>query len=270
MTSSRTRIFDWRSRRSWLSAIRHYAADILDDEVREHLERVRPRCWSDQMDWLPDHSIRIEAIADKFVGYYTHVKAFHGCRPASFGTLRQAGLRVQDPAALLRQFRAIYDDVPQPQLQAAEARMAEVSHDESGRIWLIACDKELVRACGHYMIQGSEYIQGLAVGLGPRLAQRLRSIGVPTVLEVDLPVSFVGDHQRLSLAREIAAAWGQLRTRRPLGADHPPCYVVRRDIPPEHIVGHYHPRQLRDPHNLTVKYINDRWTCDGCEDPLTS
>lgn len=75
------RTLGWRNRRSWLGSIRFYAGELLDPALRRNLERKRPKCWSDDLSWLPDHEELVPEFCDKLASYYSHAKAFHGCRP---------------------------------------------------------------------------------------------------------------------------------------------------------------------------------------------
>jgi len=45
------------------------------------IEDQRPKCWSDDLTWLPNHEELLPAFSEKLWSYYTHAKAFHGCRP---------------------------------------------------------------------------------------------------------------------------------------------------------------------------------------------
>lgn len=130
-------------------------------------------------------------------------------------------------------------------------------------------DAELVDECGHYLIQGSEFLMTLAAelckaGSGEDFRFRLREFGIPTVLEVDIPIEVVGAGDIEEAARMILSEWGQTVTKHNLGLSQSPCYVVRRNVTPENIVGHTHPTTVPDPHRGFVSYLNDRSTCEFC------
>lgn len=94
---------------------------------------------------------------------------------------------------------------------------------------------------------------------------RLREIGIPTVLEVDIPFALVREGQRVELAKMILFAWGQNVTGRQLGRDSSPCYVIHQDIPPECIKAHYHPKRIRDVHREPGTYVSNVTRCEMCE-----
>lgn len=266
MKELKRRVLDWRSRRSWAASIRYYASEVLTSAVRSEVSEVRPNCWSDDMRWLPDHEWRVEAFRERMVGYYSHFRAFHGCRITDMSSYQRDGLLGQDPSRIQKTFRELFSDWPEEELARSIAEFAPSRASEVGRIWLLGCDKELVQRCGHYLIQGSEYLMALAGALGGVLAQRrLREKGVPTVIEVDLPVELVPEEQQMELARSILSTWGQHVARRQLGVgDGPPCFTVRHSVPPEHIRAHWHPARIVDPHRRHLPYLNRVRVCPSC------
>lgn len=269
MTSQpRQRILDWRQRRSWLASIRHYASGVLTAEVREHVRQARPDCWSDDMSWLPDHRWLVGEFCGRMADYYSHFKAFHGCRPVEMDSYLKDGLVGQNKDHIQRVFRHMFSEWPSEALDRAIEQFDPSRPSEAGKVWLLGCDQELVNHCGHYLIQGSEYLMALAGAVGGFSAQRrLRDVGVPTIFEVDLPVSYVPAEQRMEIARNILSAWGQGVARRPLGLNSgSPCFVIRRTIPPEHIRGHRHPERIVDPHRGHVTYHNPQGSCPVCRD----
>lgn len=176
------RTLDWRNRRSWLNSIRFYANDLLTEEVREFLQRERPKCWSDDLAWLPDHERLVPAFSGRMSQYYTHVKAFHGCRPDSLASYYEQGLLGQDGQQIAKKFREIFADVIT--LDVDRAIEQSSSGAEPGQIFLSADDRKMIDGFGHYAISGSEYLLGLAAKLPPANSGedyrlRLRKIGIP-------------------------------------------------------------------------------------------
>lgn len=262
-------VFDWRNRRAWLSAARVYAPDILSPDLRSHLAAVRPHCWSDNFDWLPDHGMLLPAFAGRMADYYSAYKGFHGCRPDSLASYYAKGITGQAGDLIVARFREIYADIQADRLDRAIREFESRGNQERGKTWFLADDQSLLRTCGHYMIQGSEFLMALAANLGhgpggEDLRMRLRASGVPTIIEVDLPSALVPPIDRLHVAKLVLSEWGQIVARRKLGGGDEPCYVIREPIPPECIHGHTHPRQIRDPHRWGTVYVNDRVRCDHC------
>ena len=264
------RVFDWRKRRSWLACMRHYAGHLLTSELRLQLEQERPKCRSDNLTWLPDSEYFLTDFEECLTNYYTHFKGFHGCRPSSLGSYYDKGLLGQNSQLLNDSFREIFSDAPKQDVENAIEEFTERSQSERGTMWLVGCDNFLITHCGHYLIQGSEYLMALATHLGYSTRGedyrfRLREYGVPTVLEVDIPGSLVPKPQTFSLAKLILSEWGQVASRRPLNFDNdPPCFVVRNDIPAECLRDHYHPPRIIDPHRGHISYLNSQLICELC------
>ena len=266
----KTKVFDWRKRRNWLASIHHYAGHVLNAELRQHLSHERPKCWSDDFSWLPDSGYVLPELVSCLTSYYTHLKGFHGCRPLRVNSYYENGLLGQNSVLLCNTFREIFSDVPKEDVETVIKQFADRSARERGAMWLVGRDKYLIEECGHYLIQGSEYLMALAAHLGHATSGedyrfRLRNYGIPTILEVDVPIGLVPAEQHMELAKMILSEWGQLAARRPLPfRDEPPCYVIRQDIPPDCVRDHYHPQQIIDPHRGHRPYSNRLLVCDVC------
>lgn len=241
----------------------------MSSEIRGHIAQSRPDCWSDNFDWLPDSGWLLSTFAGRMKEYYGAYKAFHGCRPIRVRSYYEKGFLGQDNSYILERFREIYADQEKEDIELAIAQLHERGIAESGKTWFLANDKTLINECGHYIIQGSEYLMSLAVILGSsrtgeHLWMRLRDIGVPTVFEVNIPAAMVPPEQLLHTAKLVLSEWGQLVAKRPLGGGDEPCYVIRGNIPSEYIYGHSHPSRLRDPHKGHSIYVNKFSTDDDC------
>ncbi|HEY4074298.1 MAG TPA: hypothetical protein VGM52_14480 [Herbaspirillum sp.] len=208
------------------------------------------------------------------ISYYTHFKGFHGCRPLRLSSYYEQGLLGQNSDSLCEIFRDIFVDLPKDDLESVIAQFGDRSKQERGAIWLASNDKFLLEECGHYIIQGSEYLMALAAQLGRSsngedYRFRLRRYGIPTILEVDIPVGLIPGEQHVEVAKMILSEWGQLAARRPLPfGDDGPCFVVRHDIPPECVQNHYHPARIPDPHQGHRIHINRLLSCDVCAGPV--
>jgi len=264
------RTLDWRNRRSWLGSIRFYAGELLDPAMRRHLERKRPKCWSDDLSWLPNHEELVPAFCELLASYYSYAKAFHGCRPENLRSYYEHGLQGHQPDRIQARFRELFHDVDPNQLQKAIDELGSRSISEKGKIWLTGDDRKMLDDFGHYSINGSEYLMSLAArltrldGYGEDYRWRLREIGVPTVFEVDIPFALIRPRQRTEVANMILSAWGQNVTGKHLSMDSPPCYVIHGDIPAGCIKDHYHPERIRDVHCEPSMYVSTITRCEMC------
>lgn len=261
-------LFDWNARETWLAEVARYARTLLTSRVQAKIAKSRPECWSDNFNWLPviDGENRFAAA---FASYYRYVRAFHGCRPIDLQSYFVDGLRGQTAEAIEAQFLALFQDVPKSALLEVIARFQDRKESERGRFWVVLDENELMESCGHYLIQGSEYLMALAASLcqlipGEDYRLRLRSSGTPTVFELHIPIGYLSPHEINDLSRLVLAAWGERTAQRPLGMEHVPCLTVRRTVEAKYLVKHIHPKCIRDPHFGHTLYLNERTECPHC------
>jgi hypothetical protein len=217
-----------------------------------------------------NHEDLVPTFCEVLTSYYSHAKAFHGCRPENIRSYYEHGLQGHQPDRIQARFRERFHDVDPSQLQKAIDELGNRSTSEKGKIWLTGDDRRMLDDFGHYSINGSEYLMSLAARLtrfdryGEDYRWRLREIGVPTVLEVDIPFSLIRPRQITEVATMILSAWGQNVTGKHLGIDSPPCYVIHEDIAADCIKDHYHPERIRDVHREPGMYISNITRCEMC------
>lgn len=261
--------FDWDDGASWLADIPRYAEAVLTANLRAQLQRTRPDCWSDNMAWIGGEETANQ-FEERFVTYYGSVRGFHGCRPTSISSYLDKGLLGQSQNEIESTFRAIFRDLPQDRLGRAIQALAHRGSSERGKIYFCATANELTERCGHYLLQGSEYLMCLAAALSEqadsreRYEMRLRAAGTPTIFDVDIPIEYLPPPQTKSLTRMVLSHWGQVVSGNHLGINDGPCYIVHRDIEPHFIRTHSHPAVVRDPHRGRSKCRAASYSCDVC------
>lgn len=265
-TSVADRTFIWKNRAEWLAAIPEYAGSMLTTELAASLRKKKADCWSDSLSWLPP-DFELDEFQAAFANHYIALRGFHGCRPASVRSYFEKGFLGQSGESIVATFKTIFHDIPSERLDAAIADLEKRGKSERGKIYFCSTSTTLIEHCGHYMIQGSEYLMSLAAALSRHrydedYTVRLRYIGVPTIFEVDIPTEYLPPLQLPALARVIVSAWGQQAACNDLGFDEQPCLIVHRPIEAEHIRGHFHPEIIRDPHQGGSAY---RVSADGCD-----
>lgn len=261
-------LFDWIDREAWLAEVPKYASAILTRQVQAKIAKARPKCWSDDFTWLPAENGE-ERFLNAFADYYENIRAFHGCRPVDLKSYFDHGLQGQTAEVLEMQFLSIFRDLPEQKLRQALEEFSARKESERGRFWVVLDEGELIERCGHYLIQGSEYLMALAATLcrlapGEDYRMRLRNHGIPTILELHIPIRHLLKPQVNVLARLVLAAWGEVVAKRQLGMGYSPCLTVRRTVEPQYIVGHTHPARIRDPHLGRSTYINKDTRCAYC------
>lgn len=259
------RVWHWSDFASWQGEIRELLSDVLTKRVyaRFHASPPEyPTC--DDLEWL-DAIIEAQTgvvsdikvlLASRLPTRYDAIRAFHGARPSDPAFYCAQGLRTLDTteklAGLVRLFDANGLSVSKEQLAAATAVVTP--EGRSGRVYFEANDAHLLRHCGHYMLYGSEYLNGIAAHISERHRAFLRTIGVPTVFVCDVPLAFFSADQLEAYAGMALEAifLAELGTPKDLGHEHQPSgLVIHTDLPAGCIVEYFHPTKLFDPYRQT-------------------
>lgn len=188
---------------------------------------------------------------------YTHVRLFHGCRPVDVRSYYNNGIVVTSLAELTRQFRAIFSEYPPATIDHAISQVKR--RDDEWRVDTVLDLRFMLKHASHYVVQGSETLKELAVhlpwigGTDPR--DRLRSVGRPTALVVEAPMTEI-DHQTL---QELDEKLALLAT----GGVYEACdggdlidFAVsfRRGVPAAWIVEHRNIDEATDPDDRSRQY----------------
>jgi len=210
--------------------------------------------YADDPEWLKllDHELRGELdevkkeLADALRG--SRVRVFHGCRTDDAGVYFREGLKVHRWDELIAQVRVLVDadEHRRDRKSVIEQTIAELGkyrNLDEGHSYVVLDERPLIEDSAHYLIYGSELISAAFRQAGQGF---LRERGTPTMLLIDLPLSIADLHERCELARDMLQEW----TRQiAWGCDEVAkvdfTFTLKADLPREHIVGHYHPRELR-------------------------
>lgn len=268
----RGRLVHWQDRTTWFGALETWLEAEWRPGAKARLrKRMLDLCWDDS-DWLdalerhvqPSVETLVEGLADDLAK--ATLRTFHGCRVPDAGVFHREGLRRNNPAeleALARRLVAEDDDLAwmRPKIEAMIAEFDDRERD-TGRLYVCADERPQLDHSGHYLLFGSEWLQCL-LGWGAHRA--LKRYGTPTVVEVDLPFDWASEGTRREFARHLLQEWTRVFV---MGETFSPALdfsvILRRDIPAEKVVGHSHPRVLKNPF---MQYLTERTadpTCPHC------
>ncbi|CAN7616674.1 hypothetical protein LJR009_005499 [Bosea sp. LjRoot9] len=196
------------------------------------------------------------------------IRAFHGCRVGDAGVYFREGILRNDPAVLAARLRMLLDE--EESLAYHRSKVEELLADQElferdkGRVYLTADDKGLVESAGHYLLYGGEWFMCM---LGFPGHEALRKRGVPTMLQLDLPLSAATTHERTQLAKVLLQEWARIKVNRP---DWVPdldfTFTLHQDVPAEWLIGHYHPTEIADVHHQYVKRRTPDPSCPHCQE----
>jgi hypothetical protein len=263
----------WKEPQSWVPPISRWLSPSLAKLGVRQLQKLGEQelCWDDP-DWLKitqsvlldDVECVIREMGDVLA--FATVRTYHGCRTKDADSYHRFGIRCNDPDFLVDETRQIVaeEDGLAFMRDSIEQRLARFDGKDSdtGRVYLGLDDRGLIEFGGHYLLYGSEWIQRV---LGFKAHYTLLQRGTPTIIVVDLPLSVTRSTDREHLARHLLQEWTRIKVNRP---DWSPkvdfSFCLRRDVPPEMVVGHSHPQQIRDPLHGNIVRHSPSLHCLAC------
>ncbi|MBC7953167.1 MAG: hypothetical protein H7Z12_15275 [Rhodospirillaceae bacterium] len=193
------------------------------------------------------------------------VRCFHGCRTEDAGHYLIHGIRAHRRDELEARLRAMIAEDERLRWMAPtlSERMAEFpSATDEHRSYVVLDDRFMLEHAAHYLIYGSEWI---AAVLGRSWRHPLLERGVPTMIEVDLPLSWVTLGMRKALSRLLLSEWTRQTVDKPAHVyQRSFTFILDRDLPPEIVAGHYHPETMKDPWDGRAVYRSPRTVCEHC------
>lgn len=220
--------------------------DILEPHLSSDLETVRDALADDLMDGV--------------------VRVYHGCRVDDAGIYHRDGLRRNSPADMEALVRHIVgeEDALDYMRSDIDRRLAEFEDRErdEGKLYVSLDDREQLDRSGHYALFGPEWLQ---VFFSFQAFDILRKRGVPTILKIDLPLSDVAVHFRRALADDLLNEWTRRVVNRPDWIRSLNFTIILRDdLPPDRVVGHYHPEVLKSPYHRNAAFKTEITSCPSC------
>lgn len=270
----KNRQFEWKEANSWVPCLTAW----LEPHFRKDgMRRLKPGkfrdLYGDDSEWLEilakclkhDIDYHVERLSGAL--YRATLKTYHGCRTEDVGSYFRHGLRVHNRDELTDHLKSLiskHDELRhvKPTLDEEIAKV-EKSFDE-GRLFVVIDDTVLLDRAAHYLIYGSEWISAV---LGHNNRKVLLKSGIPTLLEIDLPLKRANSAQLRRLAERMLTEWTMRACNYPDW--HTPVdfsFILQFDLPPTWIVGHTHPKELKDPLEYGHVYRTPRATCAYCDE----
>ncbi|WP_159994030.1 hypothetical protein [Roseomonas sp. 18066] len=259
------RVWDFHDFRSWRATAWEIAADFLDERVREEFRRSPPEyVVSDDLSWLDSiidratgrilDSKRLMAV--RLAKRYDFLRCCHATNARDLGLYYGRGIQPLVPERAREAARAIFLDGSYPELTAddVEEAIKATGHGlRAGRVFFEVNERSLVADGGHYLLYGSEYLTGIAAHLRGAVRrdyrQALKGRGTPTVFLCDVPITAL----RMDMLEAAGTVLEFLFEELLEGDDCVPDphrgfgFSIPQALPPDRIVGHYHPTGVRDP-----------------------
>ncbi|MDT8868275.1 hypothetical protein [Vibrio fluvialis] len=243
--------------------------DFVDEQLgKSTIEWLKKQelegCYSDDLSWLPD-SFNFTRFTEQLITKTTGVKVFHACRPESVNNYYQQGFISCKSILLRKKYELIFSDVEESIRNEIFDSVYSYRADENEKTYF-QCDTErmLNGGSGHYLIYGSELLLCAARALQEELnvpfVERLKTIGIPTIFELNLPYNSIPAHQIKSLASTLLETWGKWHLFPEEIRTIEFVIITRGKVDPNCIVTHYHPNKILDRTKfpLTFYYVNEQ------------
>lgn len=256
---------------SWRDRIWRMIADVVTEEVCNEFVADPPEyVVSDDLSWLNDLILRVTGqttdmralMAERLSVGYRAFRACHGTRTDDVGQFYRDGLRSLRADDAEARARALWlgGQFPHATDAKLQAAIAEIdargqAGGREGRLYFAADEQSLITrlgGSGHYLVYGSEYLFCLGIRLVGRweTKQSLKAIGRPTVFVCDIPMSMLRDTMICDfgglILKYIFSELIEEMDTRALSPGAGFTVSVSCDLPPEHIVGHYHTVKVHD------------------------
>lgn len=120
---------------------------------------------------------------------YTHVAAYHGCRPKKIDTYKQNGILPSNVNLLLKEIRTLFSDFSLLEGAIKDIGPEYLEHNH-GKIGLLVSATWAKSENNEYS-NGSELIRAIVNRLGPNAATRFYRTGKPTWIKCAIPLNWL-------------------------------------------------------------------------------
>lgn len=185
------------------------------------------------------------------IGNYSHIRAYHACRPLDVGKYYQEGIRPFDEKEMRQTATAIFG----VSMETVIKNEPKLQPALSENVYFGLYKQELLNGSGHYLCWGSEYLAAIAVQLDKseygKYHDILYNTGIPTIFICDIPIRVLPQWQIDDISKNCNFSAGNFT-----------CWIPEF-LRPEHIIAHEHPLKIYNPVQMR-HYINKRTTCEYC------
>lgn len=167
---------------------------------------------------------------------YTHIRAYHGCRPSSVDSYIKEGIHTFDRK---QAYKVVHDTLVQCDIEEKEILKCfnekwNYNIDHFDKVCVNISKEDMLHLSGHYLIYGSEFICGMAANLFCQ--DKLKRIGKPTLIECHI------DKRKFSRSILQAIEDNEIK----YGCWDGGIYLLD-DVSPDEIVKITYPRKIYDP-----------------------
>lgn len=176
---------------------------------------------------------------------YTHIRAYHACRPLDMQEYLIKGIQVINKKKSLKEslVRIKSDFVNDKEIEKEFNKHWRALDNIHKRVWLAVNKEILLTDSSHYLIYGSEFINALAMELGCRSS--LKETGIPTIFHCDVPVESISLKIIKDIEKLVQMGYVDDIT------------IDVNGVESQDIINYEHPKEIPDPYFYNAKYRPD-------------
>jgi hypothetical protein len=262
-TNMRT-VLIWEDAETWIPVMESIAPELCNAAAVSRVKKLGlDFIPADNMSWvakqLPSRHRATFDLRDEvlrcLMTHFTHIRAYHGCRPREIKSYLEEGLLPLDTSLAFDTISSHFADHRFPEVTPEVLRRALANVDtdlRQGRVFFEANKRLLLDFCGHYLLYGSEYFVGVLRSISKTrdYAQVLKDSGIPTLLTCDVPIDWLEDDTLLEITGRLIATYFKLHVFSNYA--HPQHgdglgFEIFRKLPPKFIASIEHPLNIHDP-----------------------
>ena len=266
------KVLNFAEKDSWLQAFQKFQRSFLNDEVVREIKGM------DSTDFSSDELLFLES-AYKRQGIYFSLtefeeklltfikkefkffKGFHGTKILNIKNFQLEGLIPLSLEYLFDELKLLFShlDLMFP-LKEIETLCKELNESRKDSIYFYTAYSQSTNdGTGHYLIYGSETISGILTDLN--LIECFRDFllkrGQATLIECNVPISFIPNFQLKNLSKEIFTRYFQVRSNSNQLEPNRFSFWIKERLDPKYICSFHHPEELVDPLQRDRTFVFD-------------
>jgi hypothetical protein len=266
----------WNKPETWERPICNIIVSIIGQETANSILRKPPEeLYSDDSSWL-DPSCAFSTDAYMLTGRgiretFQYIRAYHACKPFNIQRYFSRGLL---PFSIEEFAEDSAERFSASGISYAHIKTILSDHpnvrSEIGHLWFNLSDRVFLQAAGHYLIYGGELLLSFCrelagVSNGLWSLDYLKKVGIPTVFICNVPLEHFSEGTLKELSGDLLCRLFNRKLGRKCNRSFDDFgftikYPVNRDL----IVGHYHPKEIKDLYSGWHIWRPRRTTCSFC------
>lgn len=172
---------------------------------------------------------------------YTHVAAYHACRPIDVNSYLSRGIVPTNTEKLIEEAKKVFNDVEGVNKVVKKMDDSYFNHGRDKIGFFMSRTGSLESGYSHYLRYGSELVQRIASSLGNWAIQKLLNRGTPILFRCALPLSWLDEFTTFPMMESYALKpleqllvrlrWPNKQEFTTRGA-----FLLKRFVPKEYII----------------------------------